>query len=78
MGDEAKVGSAFLVMAIVGGAIFPLMQGAIIDVGGDNLADTLILGIPEVKFSFIVPMICIAVVGIYGLFAGKVEKKSKS
>ncbi len=74
MGDEAKVGSAFLVMAIVGGAIFPLMQGAIIDIGGDNLADTLILGVPEVKFSFIMPMICIAVVGLYGLYAAKQEK----
>ena len=74
MGDEAKVGSAFLVMAIVGGAIFPLMQGAIIDIGGDNLADTLILGVPEVKFSFIMPMICIAVVGLYGLYAAKHDK----
>ena len=73
MGDEAKVGSAFLVMAIVGGAIFPLIQGSIIDIGGDKLADTLIMGVPEVKFSFIVPLICIAVVGLYGLYAYKVE-----
>lgn len=75
MEDEAKVGSAFLVMAIVGGAIFPLIQGSIIDIGGDKLADTLIMGVPEVKFSFIVPMICIAVVALYGMYASKVESK---
>ncbi len=74
MGDEAKIGSAFLVMAIVGGSFFPLIQASIIDIGGDNLADTTIMGVPEVKFSFIVPMICVAVVGLYGLFASKIDK----
>ncbi len=76
MGDEAKVGSAFLVMAIVGGAIFPPIQGLIIDIGGDQLADTLILGVPEVKFSFIMPLICVAVVGLYGLYVSKIQKNS--
>lgn len=66
MGDEAKVGSAFLVMAIVGGAIFPPIQGLMIDIGGPNLADTLIMGIPEVKFSFIIPMLCLVPVIFYG------------
>ncbi len=75
MGDEAKVGSAFLVMAIVGGAIFPPIQGLIIDIGGSNLADTLIAGVPEVKFSFIMPLICISVVALYGLYASKVDNQ---
>ncbi|MEC3907889.1 L-fucose:H+ symporter permease [Tamlana sp. 2201CG12-4] len=66
MGAEAKVGSAFLVMAIVGGAIFPPIQGLIIDIGGSGLADTSIMGIPEVKFSFIMPMICLIPVIYYG------------
>ncbi|WP_010134766.1 L-fucose:H+ symporter permease [Ochrovirga pacifica] len=66
MGGEAKVGSAFLVMAIVGGAIFPPMQGLIIDIGGPELANTTILGVPEVKFSFIMPMICLIPVIFYG------------
>ena len=74
MGDEAKVGSAFLVMAIVGGALFPPMQGLIIDIGGTGLADTLILGLPEVKFSFVLPMICVAVVGLYGLYASRLAE----
>ncbi|MFY0625757.1 MAG: L-fucose:H+ symporter permease [Reichenbachiella sp.] len=74
MGDEAKLGSAFLVMAIVGGAIFPPLQGLIIDIGGVNLDDTLILGVPEVKFSFIMPMLCISFVAMYGLYVSKLKE----
>ncbi len=67
MGDEAKIGSAGLVMAIVGGAFMPPIQAAILDMGGDGFNDVTFLGyIPEVNFSFILPMICLAVVGFYG------------
>lgn len=66
MGDEAKLGSAGLVMAIVGGALMPPLQGAILDWGGPGFSDVAVLGwIPEVKFSFILPLICLAMVGIY-------------
>ena len=43
--DESKIGSAGLVMAIVGGALLPMLQGYIIDAGGDGVADTLIMGV---------------------------------
>ena len=67
MGDEAKIGSAGLVMAIVGGALMPVLQGSILDWGGSGFADVQVLGfIPEVKFSFILPLICLAVVARYG------------
>jgi len=67
MGDEAKIGSAGLVMAIVGGALMPVAQGAILDWGGDGFSDVKVLGfIPEVNFSFILPLICLAVVALYG------------
>ena len=66
MGDDAKYGAAFLVMAIVGGAIMPVLQGMILDVGGLGYQDTLILGVPEVNFSFVLPMFCFIVVGTYG------------
>ncbi|MDO5980209.1 L-fucose:H+ symporter permease [Flavivirga spongiicola] len=67
MGDEAKIGSAGLVMAIVGGAFMPPIQAAILDLGGDGFNDVTFLGyIPEVNFSFILPMICLSVVGYYG------------
>lgn len=66
LGDDAKLGSALLVMAIVGGALMPPLQGRILDIGGSNFNDTLILGVSEVRFSFILPLICLAVVGLYG------------
>ncbi len=75
MGDEAKIGSAGLVMAIVGGALMPVLQGGILDWGGSGFADVQILGfIPEVNFSFILPLICLAVVALYGY---STYKKSK-
>ncbi|GAL80427.1 fucose permease [Algibacter lectus] len=67
MGDEAKIGSAGLVMAIVGGALMPIVQAAILDLGGDGLADMNFLGyIPEVNLSFILPALSLAFVGYYG------------
>ncbi|RKR14320.1 FHS family L-fucose permease-like MFS transporter [Maribacter vaceletii] len=67
MGDEAKIGSAGLVMAIVGGALMPVLQGSILDWGGSGFSDVKILGfIPEVNFSFILPLVCLAVVAFYG------------
>jgi MFS transporter, FHS family, L-fucose permease len=73
MGDEAKIGSAGLVMAIVGGALMPVAQGAILDWGGDGFADVKVLGyIPEVNFSFILPLICLLVVAVYGYISNTV------
>ena len=67
MGDEVKIGSAGLVMAIVGGALMPIVQAAILDMGGDGFNDLNLLGyIPEVNLSFILPAICLAFVGYYG------------
>jgi len=76
MGDEAKIGSAGLVMAIVGGALMPVLQGSILDWGGDGFADVKVLGfIPEVKFSFVLPLLCLAVVAWYGYTSSKNTKK---
>ena len=75
MGDEAKIGSAGLVMAIVGGALMPVLQGSILDLGGSGFADIKILGyIPEVNMSFILPLICLLVVTNYGYFTLKNKK----
>lgn len=78
MGDEAKIGSAGLVMAIVGGALMPVLQGSILDWGGDGFADVQVMGfIPEVKFSFILPLICLAVVAWYGYSSSKINTITK-
>ncbi|MGB5610421.1 L-fucose:H+ symporter permease [Eudoraea sp.] len=66
VGEDAKFGAAFLVMAIVGGAIMPVLQGSILDLGGTGYTDIKILGVPEVNFSFVLPLICFIVVAIYG------------
>lgn len=72
MGDEAKIGSAGLVMAIVGGALMPIAQAAILDLGGDGFNDLSILGyIPEVNASFILPALCLAFVGYFGYSSRK-------
>jgi FHS family L-fucose permease-like MFS transporter len=53
-------------MAIVGGAFMPILQGLILDIGGTGYSDTLILGVPEVNFSFALPLLCFFIVAVYG------------
>ena len=67
--EQSKIGSAGLVMAIVGGALMPKIQGMIIDIGGNGVSDTQILGVYEVNFSFVLPAICFLYIVWYGHFA---------
>ncbi|MFS1422831.1 L-fucose:H+ symporter permease [Shewanella sp. 10N.286.48.B5] len=60
LGDDASLASAGLVMAIVGGALMPPLQAAMID------ADSLIGSIPSVQTSFILPLVCFVVICIFG------------
>lgn len=64
---DASLGAAFLVMAIVGGALMPPLQGMIIDCGT-------IAGHPAVNVSYALPLICFLVVTAYGIRAGKSSK----
>lgn len=52
--EEAKLGSAGLIMAIVGGALLPLMQGWFIDHIG-------------VRSSFYLPLMCFVVIAVFGV-----------
>ena len=56
---DTSLGAAFLVMAIVGGALMPPMQGSIIDM-------KVILGHPAVNVSFALPLLCFFFVTLYG------------
>ncbi len=66
--EESKIGAAGLVMAIVGGALMPTLQGMILDLGGAGSADLLILGLPEVNISFVLPLLCFLVIAGYGKY----------
>lgn len=63
--DDTMVGAAGLVMAIVGGALMPKLQGDFIDIGGNGVSDIFWLGIPEVNWSFILPLLCFIYIWFY-------------
>ena len=66
LGDDSTLGAAGLVMAIVGGALMPPLQGAIIDLGRVGW-------LPAVNFSFILPFVSFVVIAIYGYRSWKVH-----
>lgn len=51
LGQHTKAGSSLIVMAIIGGAIFPVIMGNVIDRSGDNIQP-----------GYYVPLICFVVV----------------
>lgn len=66
VGDDSTLGAAFLVMAIVGGALMPPLQGMIIDL--KNIGD-----FPAVNVSFVLPFICFVAIAIYAFRTLKVK-----
>ena len=65
--EDTTLGAAFLVMAIVGGAVMPPLQGSVIDFGT-------IAGMPAVNVSFALPLICFVIVAWYGWKASKARQ----
>ena len=63
MGEDAKIASAGLIFAIVGGALMPPLQGRIIDMESFNLG---FMVLESVRMSFVLPLICFVVIAIYG------------
>lgn len=59
LGDDAKFGAAGLIMAILGGSVLPPVQAAIIDC-------KVLMGMPTVNLSFVLPLVCFVVIVIYG------------
>ena len=69
MGDEAKLASAGLILAIVGGALMPPLQASIMDLGGKGLDDVKFFGyVPEINLSFLLPTFCFIIIAIYSFF----------
>jgi FHS family L-fucose permease-like MFS transporter len=61
LGAQTKRASSFIVMAIVGGAVMPMAMGRVADIYGSMVP------------GFTVPMICFAVIAIYGLLWSKLS-----
>lgn len=60
LGDDAKLGSAGLILAIGGGCLLPPLQGAIMD--GEGW-----IGLSATRASFFLPLVCFVVIAIYGV-----------
>ncbi|MDR1813920.1 MAG: L-fucose:H+ symporter permease [Tannerella sp.] len=69
MGDEAKLASSGLILAIGGGSIMPWLQGVLIDNAtwfGDALS--------SVRISFILPFLCFVVIASFGKWCSKTSR----
>ena len=62
VGQDAKIGASGLIMAILGGALLPPLQGAISDATNINI-------------SYLVPMVCFVVVLLFAVSVVKGEKR---
>jgi FHS family L-fucose permease-like MFS transporter len=63
LGDDAKIGAAGLIMAILGGSVLPPLQGYITDFGSVDLG---LMTLPAVNVSFVLPAVCFVVIALYG------------
>lgn len=68
--EDTTFGAAFLVMAIVGGALMPPLQGMIIDLGT-------VAGWPAVNVSFCLPLLCFSFITYYGHHTFKLSHQNK-
>lgn len=65
LGEETKIASSFIVMSIVGGALFPLLIGRISDAAGGNI-----------QLGYIVPLICFVAVAVYAWKGHQVKENN--
>jgi FHS family L-fucose permease-like MFS transporter len=65
--EDTTLGAAFLVMAILGGAVLTPLQGLLID-------QQVIMGLPAVNISFVLPLLCFLIIFAYGWSALKARK----
>jgi FHS family L-fucose permease-like MFS transporter len=61
-GNDAKLGSSLVIMAIVGGAIMPLIMGKISD------------STHSIQIAYVIPLLCFVVVCLFGMKASQIER----
>lgn len=67
LGEETKIASSFIVMSIVGGALFPLVIGWISDATNGNI-----------QLGYIVPLFCFAAVALYAWKGHQLKEINKA
>lgn len=63
LGKDTKFGSSLIIMSIVGGAVLPPAMGYVADIA-------------DIQIGYIVPLICFAVVFLFGVTGHKVVKRT--
>ena len=67
LGEETKIASSFIVMSIVGGALFPLVIGRISDATSGNI-----------QLGYIVPLVCFVAIALYAWKGYQVKELTKA
>ncbi len=75
LGDDAKLGSAGLILAIGGGCIMTPLQGRIIDLPAIDLG---FRELASVRASFVLPLICFIVIALYGWRTYSIHHKKEN
>lgn len=73
LGDDAKLGSAGLILAIGGGCLMPPLQGAIIDLPPVNLG---FMELASVRASFVLPLVCFVVIAFFGFWSLRERRRT--
>ena len=63
LGEDAKIASAGLILAIGGGSLMPPLQGAIMDMSSFSMGEFML---SSTRVSFCLPVICFLVIGFFG------------
>lgn len=73
LGNDAKIGASGLIMAILGGALFPAIQGFVATnfAYPDSVTNQMM---DNYHLCYLVPLVCFVIVGIYGWFAHKTKR----
>lgn len=72
LGEESKLGAAGLIMAILGGAIFPTLMGKLIDLGALSFLTPMYSGVEaSVRSCYFAPILCLIIILAYSLMNSK-------
>lgn len=74
MGEDAKLASAGLILAIGGGCLMPPLQGAIMDMSEFQLGSIML---SSTRASFVLPLICFLVIAHFGWKTSAFEDAKK-